>query len=238
MSKFGTLMRIVGVAGGLLFVGSQSVTAEGSGVIRDREWTIKIRSKRSTERSVPADRSQNRNVNVTPAVYQQPEPGPAPATASDPTKPANNGVQPAPEPVPTPNNGDAGKSVGPRLGPANNSDPADTSVGSPLELVPSVLPLNLMNYEQAYAAVPFSRTEYEANPTYRHQAAMELLFRTLRPTTIVQNYTPRAIRYPDSYQVPYGRSDTQHINIRNFGGGTNYNGQSPFGYPYGLKGNW
>lgn len=95
-----------------------------------------------------------------------------------------------------------------------------------------------MTYAEAYAAVPFSRTEYEANPTYRHQAALELMFGVLRPTTLVQQYTPRASRYPDYYQIPYGRSDTQHINVRTFGGGYNFNGQSPFGYPYGVRGNW
>ncbi len=95
-----------------------------------------------------------------------------------------------------------------------------------------------MTYQEAYAAVPFSRTEYEANPTYRHQAALELMFGVLRPMTLVQQYTPRASRYPDFYQIPYGRSDTQHINIRSFGSGYNFNGQSPFGYPYGLRGNW
>ena len=94
-----------------------------------------------------------------------------------------------------------------------------------------------MSYEEAYAAVPFSRTEYEANPTYRHQAALELLFGTLRPMTTVQNYTPRAFRYPDSYQMPYIRTDTQHINLRTINDGPTYTGQSPFGYPYGVKGN-
>src|SRR5262245_12802965 len=29
----------------------------------------------------------------------------------------------------------------------------------------------LMSYSQAYAAVPFNREEYEANPGYRHDAA-------------------------------------------------------------------
>ncbi|MCA9113624.1 MAG: hypothetical protein KDA79_00960 [Planctomycetaceae bacterium] len=40
------------------------------------------------------------------------------------------------------------------------------------------------DYRRAYEAIPFSRAEYEANPSYRHEAAMELLFGQLRPTTI------------------------------------------------------
>lgn len=143
-----------------------------------------------------------------------------------------------------------------KVTPASNEEaaPAPESVAAPrLEkdsngpqligppLPPSAvtaMPVPRMSYAEAYAAVPFSRTEYEANPGYRQQAAMELMFGTLRPLTMVQNYTPRASRYPDFYQMPYGRSDTQHINIRSFGGGYNFNGQSPFGYPYGLRGNW
>lgn len=98
-----------------------------------------------------------------------------------------------------------------------------------------------MTYAQAYAAVPFSRTEYEANPVYRHQAALELMFGVLRPMTLNQQYTPRAFRYPDFYQYPYAHSGTQSVDIHQWGGGYNYggfNGQSPFGYPYGLRGNW
>ncbi len=125
--------------------------------------------------------------------------------------------------------------------PAGEPKPIGPLLPSPAVTEPSpqpVTPQARMSYAEAYAAIPFSRTEYEANPAYRHQAALELMFGVLRPTTLVQQYTPRASRYPDFYQIPYGRSDTQHINIRSFGGGYNLNGQSPFGYPYGLKGNW
>lgn len=91
-----------------------------------------------------------------------------------------------------------------------------------------------LTYTEAYQAIPFSRTEYEANPGYRHQAAMELLFGTMRPTTMVQQYSPRVIRYPDAYLRPYGRTDAIHVNVRNFGGSYP---RSPWGYPYGLSGN-
>ena len=213
------LLQFAGlVAGVCLFVGA--VTADDrAGVIRDQRWSIQFRSKSGAVRSENLDVSRFRKSNITPAVFQQA----APATES--VKPIDS-VQPAPEPAPVLVNPDAPK-------PETTTD----RVGNPLELVPSVVSPSIMTYTEAYAAVPFSRTEYEANPQYRHQAALELMFRTLRPTTLVQNYTPRAFRYPDSYQIPYGRSDTQHINIRHFGG-TSYNGQSPFGYPYGLKGNW
>ena len=121
---------------------------------------------------------------------------------------------------------DVKKPIGPELPPA----PTPPAVAAPR-----------MTYAQAYAAVPFSRTEYEANPVYRHQAALEVMFGVLRPMTLNQQYTPRAFRYPDFYQYPYAHSGTQNIDIHQWGGGYNYggfNGQSPFGYPYGLRGNW
>lgn len=144
---------------------------------------------------------------IVPAVHQKEPPTPEPATESRADQ--------------------KGAAIGPAL-PPNASPELDT---------PARIPAARMSYAEAYASIPFSRTEYEANPNYRHQAALELMFGVLRPTTLVQQYTPRVSRYGDTYQVPYGRSDTQHINIRNFGSGY-YNGQSPFGYPYGLKGNW
>lgn len=39
-------------------------------------------------------------------------------------------------------------------------------------------------YPQVYNAIPFSRPEYEANPSYRHDAAMEFLFGQMRQTVI------------------------------------------------------
>lgn len=37
------------------------------------------------------------------------------------------------------------------------------------------------NYWTVYRSIPFSRAEYDANPSYRHQATMELLLGELRP---------------------------------------------------------
>jgi hypothetical protein len=57
-----------------------------------------------------------------------------------------------------------------------------------------------MTYKQAIASIPFSREEYEANPGYRHDAAMELMFGTLRPTTVVRQTIPYFSRYPDFFR--------------------------------------
>lgn len=147
-------------------------------------------------------------------------------SASAVTQVANEEEAPAPESVAKPAPATrATKPIGPDL---------------PPQMVPhftTTLPAGppRMTYAEAYAAVPFSRAEYEGNPVYRHQAALELMFGVQRPTTLVQNYTPRAFRYPDSYQIPYGRSDTQHINIRQIG---RPYGTSGVGYPFGVPSSW
>lgn len=127
---------------------------------------------------------------------------------------------PAPESTRTP----ARREIGPELPPIPVATSAPSTEGAPL--VPR------MSYAEAYAAVPFSRTEYEANPGYRHLAAIELMFGAMRPMTFVQQYTPKASRYPDFYQIPYGRSDTQHINIRQIG---RQYGNSAFDFPFGIR---
>ncbi|MDB5387922.1 MAG: hypothetical protein JWM11_3568 [Planctomycetaceae bacterium] len=236
MQNIWKTMRFAAIFGGICVSAGQLLAADVSEVIRDKEWTIKIRpSYRGNRNTKPVEELQQRR--VTPASYQAPAPEAVPVPESEAPAPAPADVKPAPIPVKNDVKPEPQKPIGPELpsapgaSPATQVDPAARSV----DMVPGIGPAN-MSYAEAYAAVPFSRTEYEANPTYRPQAALELMFHTLRPTTMVQNFTPRTFRYPDSYQIPYSRSDTQHINVRNFGGG--WNGQSPFGYPYGLKGNW
>ena len=57
-----------------------------------------------------------------------------------------------------------------------------------------------MTYAQALATIPFSRAEYEANPSYRHDSAMELMFGAMRPTTVVRQTVPYFSRYPDYFR--------------------------------------
>lgn len=54
----------------------------------------------------------------------------------------------------------------------------------------SVDPLALVAlYPQVYNAIPFIRSEYEANPSYRHDATMEFLFGQMRQTVIQRSRT-------------------------------------------------
>ena len=75
-----------------------------------------------------------------------------------------------------------------------------------------------MTYAQAYAQIPFSRSEYEANPGYRHDAALELMFGVLRPVTVVRQTMPYFSRYPDMFRYrhsvyPYPSAGTGTSNV-------------------------
>lgn len=86
---------------------------------------------------------------------------------------------------------------------------------------PSVVypcPSPRMSYKDAYDQIPFSRAEYEANPGYRHEAAMELVFGAQRPTTIVKQNMPYFSRYPDFQRsrlqvYPYPHSMPSQFNV-------------------------
>jgi len=52
-------------------------------------------------------------------------------------------------------------------------------------------------YAEAYRAIPFNRAEYDANPSYRHEAAIELVFGQMRPTTVVKQMGPPSVEEPD-----------------------------------------
>ena len=72
--------------------------------------------------------------------------------------------------------------------------------------------VNPADYFEVYNSIPFSRTEYRANPNYRHEATMEILFGQMRSKVIVQfagpltqstinNITPLGLYY-DSRNLP------------------------------------
>lgn len=74
-----------------------------------------------------------------------------------------------------------------------------------------------MTYAEAMAQIPFNREEYEANPSYRHDAAMELMFGAMRPTAIVKQNIPYFSRYPDFFRnrfqiFPYQGGSSNNFN--------------------------
>lgn len=77
-----------------------------------------------------------------------------------------------------------------------------------------------MSYAAAYSQIPFSRSEYEANPSYRHDAAMEMMMGMMRPTTIMRQTPSYFSRYPDlfrykyaPYPYPYSGGGSSNLNM-------------------------
>ncbi|MCA8994513.1 MAG: hypothetical protein KDA88_21220 [Planctomycetaceae bacterium] len=52
------------------------------------------------------------------------------------------------------------------------------------------LVVNGRKYSEVYASIPYRRSEYLANPSYRHDSTMEILMGQMRPTTIIRHDTP------------------------------------------------
>jgi hypothetical protein len=84
--------------------------------------------------------------------------------------------------------------------------PAPASeISTPSNPAPQVL-----NYRDTYYSIPFSRAEYNAWPSYRHDATMEFLFGQMRQTVIqrgtqnVYHYdNPNGYLYPQQLYYPY-----------------------------------
>ena len=58
----------------------------------------------------------------------------------------------------------------------------------------SVMPAGITSasYIEVYNSIPFRRSEYDANPSYRHEATIELLLGQIRPKTITNVSVPAA----------------------------------------------
>lgn len=78
-------------------------------------------------------------------------------------------------------------------------------------------------YRAIYDSIPFSRAEYEANPSYRHDAAMELLFGQMRPTVIHRQQRTRV-----DINMPAQPFSGAGLQFNRYG---IYNRWSPYMYP-------
>lgn len=133
-------------------------------------------------------------INVAPS----PEPPPVPADPSPETATEQPVPPPMPEPIPA---DDIAPAI---ISPAAvTSDVGGASVTQFENWTVTILPsaptgatVNGRSYEEVYASIPYSRAEYLANPGYRHEATMEILFGQLRPKTVVSEYTPKVIPTP------------------------------------------
>lgn len=56
--------------------------------------------------------------------------------------------------------------------------------------------VNPKDYEKIYSSIPYRRSEYLANPSYRHDTTVEILFGQMRPTVVHKQDTPQRIVNP------------------------------------------
>lgn len=74
--------------------------------------------------------------------------------------------------------------------------PAPTDI----EIVPgrsSGVQVNGRSYDEIYDGIPYSYAEYLANPGYRHEATLEILFGQMRPMTVHKHYQPAVATTPE-----------------------------------------
>lgn len=98
--------------------------------------------------------------------------------------------------------------------------------------------VNPWNYALIYDSIPFLRSEYIANPSYRHEATMEILFGQLRPTVVHKH--PGQPR-PHETLFPYENDIIRPYSYYSMGPGAGYGrGPLPFGAPgaYGVNYNF
>ena len=69
--------------------------------------------------------------------------------------------------------------------PANAVVPADAEAAMPAGITPA-------SYIEVYNSIPFRRSEYAANPNYRHEATIELLLGQIRPKNVTNISAPSA----------------------------------------------
>ena len=101
-----------------------------------------------------------------------------------------------------------------------------------------VKPVSPWDYAWIYHSIPFLRSEYIANPSYRHEAAMEMLFGELRPTVVHKH--PGEPR-PHATLFPFENNYIQPYSYYSLGPGTGYGrGPLPFAAPgaYGVNYNF
>ena len=94
---------------------------------------------------------------------------------------------------------------------------------------PSTATINGRRYSEVYASIPYSEAEYLANPGYRHEATMEVMFGHLRPKTTVSEYQPRTV--PKPYYTPYKPYRYSQTELQRW-----YPSSAPFsfGFPIGA----
>lgn len=107
--------------------------------------------------------------------------------------------------------------------PASNK--SDVKKSDESDDLPIIVPraVRVPSYAAVRATIPFSRSEWEADPTYRHNGTMELLLGQLRDM-VVYRYPPMA-----------GPNGGAGVTINNGGGSQSPGFFNGFGIPFGFN---
>ena len=93
----------------------------------------------------------------------------------------------------------------PQMPPAPNAEPNQIVVPAGAEVV---MPtgINMASYIEVYNSIPFRRSEFLANPSFRHDATIELMLGQIRPKTITNvTVTQSTCCWPQAATyAPYG----------------------------------
>lgn len=147
--------------------------------------------------TIMADRARLRVQPVS--LHQEAAASPAPAPAGDIVQAAKTDATPAPTPQPNP--------VPPAPQPSTSVAADDLPVITPrvcdIQTETPVLPAQVQQYREIYAAIPYNHVEYLANPSYRHDATMEFIFNQMRPT-VIQRGTTNVYHYDMNDGYGYG----------------------------------
>lgn len=158
----------------------------GAAAKSDSEWQVQVRP------SAPRDAA----ASAANAPLAPPAPAPANAVALVPGDPESTPAEfPAAQPM-------SGGSV------TRFVDDDWTVTITPR--VPKGAQVNGMRYEEVYRSIPYQKAEYLANPGYRHEATLEVMFGQLRPKTVVSQYEPQTVPTPEfNLYWPYRYSQTE-----------------------------
>ena len=161
-----------------------------------KDWTITI---------TPAERivaALDDNVPVAEEPknpFEEGQPATEPAISTPEPIEAAPTVDPEPLPMPP--------APTPQLTPAAEPSEYSEINDMGIAIVPNYRqPTRADEYEQLYDAIPFSRAEYLANPSYRHDSTMELMTGVPRQSALSRGYTPQiASETPRSPLFLYNR---------------------------------
>jgi hypothetical protein len=187
---------------GLAAFGGESIVYQFDG------WKVTVtpgRSKVKPDAPIPAATESSPSARrersvVTPVVFVDTNPSPVALTPDDAKLASTTRLNPP--------NPDAQLSLPPSP-PPEAPVPVDIGSGELPVITPrspdkapqpgaAVIPPQVAMYRDIYSSIPFNRAEYNAYPSYRHDATMELLFNQMR-NTVIQRGTTNVYHYDMNY---------------------------------------